>query len=159
MRLAFIALVVGLVACGPSRGGDKTPDATPADACQGIGCLVVNCQAKNMPPTTISGTVYAPNGTLALYNATVYIPSSDPGPLQKGVQCGQCTDDLPGGPVARAVSDEAGHFTLTNVPSGNDVPLIVQIGKWRRQVLLQNIQSCQDNPQPAESTRLPKNAT
>jgi hypothetical protein len=101
--------------------------------------------------------VYAPNGTLALYNATVYIPSTDPGPLPDGAQCGQCVDALPGNPVTRTVSDESGHFKLDNVPVGNDIPLIVQIGKWRRQVLLQNIQQCQDNPQTADNTRLPKN--
>jgi hypothetical protein len=123
----------------------------------GFGCLVVDCAHKNMPPTTISGTVYAPNGTLALYNATVYVPSTDPGPISDQLQCGQCTDFLPGNPVARATSDEAGHFTLTNVPVGNDIPLIVQIGKWRRQVLLENITACTDNPLPAEKSRLPKN--
>lgn len=146
-----------MVACGP--GKDRPVDANTADACQGFGCLVVNCEAKHMPPTTISGTVYAPNGTLALYNATVYVPSSDPGPLDDTLQCGQCSDFLPGGPVAKSTSDEAGHFQLSNVPVGNDIPFIVQIGKWRRQVLLENIMPCQDNPLPADKTRLPRNKT
>ncbi|MGE5186309.1 MAG: carboxypeptidase-like regulatory domain-containing protein [Acidobacteriota bacterium] len=155
MRLPLVVLILaGLASCG---GGREKPDAPPpADACVGIGCLVVNCKIQNKPDTTISGTVYAPNGTLALYNATVYIPTEDPGPLHEGVECGQCTDTLPGNPVARATSDETGKFTLTNVPSGNDIPLVIQIGKWRRQVLLENIQPCTDNPIDAEHTRLPK---
>ncbi len=157
MRRACLGLLAVLVACGPAK--DRPVDADTTDACQGFGCLVVDCAKKNMPPTTISGTVYAPNGTLALYNATVYVPSSDPGPIDQTLQCGQCTDFLPGGPVAKTTSDESGHFTLTNVPVGNDIPLIVQIGKWRRQVVLENIVACQDNPQDAEHTRLPKNST
>ena len=155
MRLALVVFLAGLAACG--SGGRAKPDAAPAaDACEGIGCLVVNCKVQNKPNTTISGTVYAPNGTLPLYNATVYIPTEDPGPLHEGVECGQCVDQLPGNPIARAVSDPSGHFSLDNVPSGNDIPLIVQVGKWRRQVLLQNIQPCQDNALDAEHTRLPK---
>ena len=155
MRLPLIWLsVVGLGACG--SGGRAKPDAVIADACMGIGCDVVNCAAQGKPDTTISGVVYAPNGTLALFNATVYIPTSDPGPISPDVQCGQCTDVLPGDPVARTTSDEAGKFTLSRVPSGNDIPLIIQIGKWRRQVLLENILPCQDNPLDAEHTRLPK---
>jgi hypothetical protein len=156
MRLPLVVLILaGLAACG--SGGRAKPDAPGAsDACVGIGCLVVNCKIQNKPNTTISGTVFAPNGTLALYNATVYIPTEDPGPLHDGVECGQCTDVLPGNPVARAISDATGHFTLDNVPVGNDIPLVIQIGKWRRQVLLENIQPCTDNPQDAEHTRLPK---
>ena len=70
------------------------------------------------------GTVYAPNGTLALYGATVYIPRLDPGPLPAGPQCDRCdaSGELPGGAIARAISDEAGHFSLTNVPGRRGRP-------------------------------------
>ena len=55
-------------------------------------------------PTSISGKVFAPNGTLPLYNVTVYVPMSPPGPLPEGLSCGQCSTNLPGGAVASARS-------------------------------------------------------
>ena len=36
---------------------------------------IVKCESMGMPPTTISGTVLAPNGTLPLFGADVYVPS------------------------------------------------------------------------------------
>jgi hypothetical protein len=121
--------------------------------------LIVDCSQQGGTPTSISGTVYAPNGTLALYGATVYIPELDPGPLPDGPQCDRCdpSAELPGGYVARATSDESGHFKLDNVPSGTDIPLIIQIGKWRRREALPMINSCTENMLPAAQTSLPKN--
>jgi len=154
MRSLLVLLVAAVAACGPSNR--DTGDATPApDACVGLECRVTNCGMR--PPTTISGTVFAPNGTLALYGATVYVPNGDPGPLQDGAVCGQCQNNLPGGAVAHAISDEFGKFTLTNVPSGRNIPVIIQIGKWRRQLQVANVTECQDNPVPATDTSLPKN--
>jgi hypothetical protein len=109
------------------------------------------------PPTTVSGTVFAPNGTLALYGANVYVPFVDPGPFEEGASCGKCQDQLPGGAIANAMSDAAGKFTLTNVPSGNDIPLFVTIGKWRRKTVIPQVLPCQDNPLPNTITSLPKN--
>jgi hypothetical protein len=119
--------------------------------------LIVDCSHQGGTPTSISGTVYAPNGTLALYGANVYIPRLDPGPLPDGPQCDRCNGELPGGAISRAISDEAGHFRLDNVPAGTDIPLIIQIGKWRRKALLPMVTACTDNPLPAAQTSLPKN--
>ena len=134
-------------------------DSGPADACNGIQCRTVNCAAMNMPPTTISGTVYAPNGTLALYGFNVYVPAEVPGPLEQGLTCGHCTSTLPGAPLQSVISDEAGHFALTNMPSGGDIPLVIMSGKWRRQVLIPQVNPCTDNPLTADLTRLPKDHT
>jgi hypothetical protein len=160
MRLALFALIVA-VGCGPSSNRDPaTSDAgvvpTP-DACYGLHCRVVNCAEQGKPPTTISGTVFAPNRTLALYGANVYIPLSDPGPLTDGVQCTSCQAATPGGAVAQVISGPDGTFTLTNVPSGINIPLVIQMGKWRRQITLDNVQECTDNALPAEMTSLPRN--
>ena len=126
-------------------------------ACTGLQCNVVQCESMGMPATTVSGTVYAPNGTLPLYGVTVYVPNADPGPLPDGAQCSKCADDLPGSPVVRATTDEAGKFTLTDVPSGAMIPLVIVSGKWRRQIMIPNVAQCTDNALAATDTRLPKN--
>lgn len=130
---------------------------TPPDACFGIECRIVNCAEQGKPPTSISGTVFAPNRTLALFGANVYIPLSDPGPLAEGVQCTTCQQATPGGAAAQVTSGPDGKFTLTNVPSGINVPLVIQMGKWRRQINLERVEECTDNELPAELTSLPRN--
>jgi hypothetical protein len=109
-----------------------------------------------MPPTTISGTVFAPNGTLPLYGVSVYVPNSDPGPFQPGVQCGACAEGLPGNPIVQAITDEAGRFTLTSVPDGVDIPVVITIGKWRRQIKIPKVAACSTTAIPAADTSLPK---
>ena len=129
------------------------------DACEGIGCSIVDCTAKGMPQTTVTGTVYAPNGTLPLFGVNVYVPVHDPGPLPAGVQCDRCVNQLPGGAYAQASTDEAGHFTLTGVPATDNVPVVIQVGKWRRQITLPTVAACQETPLDATSTTLPRNHT
>jgi hypothetical protein len=156
--LCFLTVLATATACGPSRDeyqGDAGDGPPPG--CVGLECQVVNCAKKNLPPTTLSGVTYAPNGTLALYGATVYIPNVDPGPIPDGVTCNRCEDQLAGDPVVQTASDTAGRFTLTDVPSGTDIPLFITIGKWRRKVLIPTIAPCQDNPLPNTITSLPKN--
>jgi hypothetical protein len=128
-------------------------------SCTGLECQVVDCVGMSMPDTTISGTVFAPNGTLPLYGVTVYVPNSDPGPLPDGAQCSRCGDMLPGNPIVQTTTDEAGHFTLTGVPAGANIPIVIQSGKWRRQITVANVGQCQDNALQADQTRLPKNHT
>lgn len=144
--------------CGSNHRNDNFGDANgPADACVGLQCRTVNCAAMNMPPTTISGTVYAPNATLALYGFNVYIPSEEiPVTDDDVLTCGHCDNTLPGAPLQATSSDQAGKFTLSNVPSGGDIPLVISSGKWRRQVLIPTVMPCTDNPLPADITRLPK---
>jgi hypothetical protein len=164
LRSCFAASILGaavmmLGAC-KHHGDEGSPDgAVPPDACEGLACWIVDCNAKSLPPTTVSGTVFAPNGTLPLYGVTVYVPASDPGPLPAGVQCSNCADSLPGGSIALAITDEAGHFTLFDVPATADVPIVIQVGKWRRQLTMPDVASCQDTALPAVSTTLPRNRT
>ncbi|MGE0870721.1 MAG: carboxypeptidase-like regulatory domain-containing protein [Kofleriaceae bacterium] len=159
MKILAAIIVVLSSSCGSPESRDRPVDAVPAvpDGCVGLECAVVKCEQQGKPPTTLSGTVYAPNGTLALYGAQIYVPLLDPGPFPEGVQCSQCTDSFPGGAIGNAVSDEAGKFTISNVPAGTDVPLFITMGKWRRKVTIPNVEPCTDNALPASLTSLPKN--
>jgi hypothetical protein len=158
MRVLLTLVAVSFLGCGPSNRDGNAADSLPPDACSGFECRVQNCEREGKPPTTLSGTVFAPNGTLALYGATVYVPASEPGPLTEGAECSRCVDEIPGGSIGEvATSDEAGRFTLTNVPSGRNVPLVIQIGKWRRKVDILDVVPCTDNPVMPAQTSLPKN--
>jgi hypothetical protein len=109
------------------------------------------------PDTTIKGTVYAPNGTLPLYGITVYVPNAPVGAMPDGAQCSRCNEDLPGNPLVRATTDENGQFTITGAPAGQNIPLIITSGKWRRQIMIPSVGQCMDNSLGAAETRLPKN--
>ena len=160
-RLSLAVAVLSLAACkhhDPNTGDDTVDAAPTADAaCDGLSCFVVDCAMKGLPATSVSGTVYAPNGTLPLYGVNIYVPLSDPGPLVDGVRCDNCATGFQGGSLAQTVTDEAGHFTLEGVPATANVPIVIQVGKWRRQLTLPNVAACQDLALPATDTRLPKN--
>ena len=73
--------------------------------------------------------------------------------------CSSCSN-LYTSPTASAVTDA--HRALpdpwTRRP-GRTIPLVVQVGKWRKQYTIANVTKCVDNPQPDKSLRLPKNHT
>jgi hypothetical protein len=152
----LVSLVAATAGCRHHDTGDEPDAGAPTDGCEGLSCEVVDCASKGLPSTSVSGTVYAPNGKLPLYGVSVYVPLSDPGALPDGVTCGNCTASPPGGALAQTLTDEAGHFTLPDVPATRDVPLVITVGKWRRQLVLPNVAACQDTPLAAADTRLPR---
>ena len=120
--------------------------------------------------TTISGVVYDPAGMNPLYNVIVSIPSAAPSPFPTGVSCTSCASQVSGQPIATALTDANGHFVLDNVPWGTSFPLVMQLGKWRRQITIPAsmvAKQCADNPiadtwtstTPATLLRLPRNIT
>ena len=160
-KTAVLAALLSTTGCathhktGAAVDADVTPGAP--DACAaGLSCFQVDCAAKNLPTTSVSGTVFAPNGTLPLYGVNVYVPFADPGALALGVTCDQCVDGLPGGVLVQTTTDEAGHFTLGDLPATTNVPVVIQVGKWRRQLVLPNVAACQDVAMPSVDTTLPK---
>ena len=161
MRSIFAAcFAVSLFACGGNNNSDDDGDGGNGkpDACVGLECDVVNCTAMGMPPTTISGTVFAPNGTLPLNGVNVYVPR-DPLPLPpftEGATCDRCSTTLPGGAVVQATSGEDGSFTLENVPTGADIPLVITTGKWRRVVTIPSVTQCATTTVGTAETSLPK---
>lgn len=122
-----------------------------------VGPCVVNYKCPTQyGPTTLTGTVTIPSGTLPLYNAKVYIPTGDtlePAPTS-GVTCDRC-DSTP--QSFSTTTDSNGNFTLTNIPHGQNIPLVVRVGKWRRVVTIPSVSECTTAALPTESTRLPRN--
>lgn len=124
--------------------GAASCPAVPADACPGGG------------RTTVSGQVFAPNGTLPLYDAVVYVPGGPIDPFPSSVSCDRCSR-VTGNPLVVTHTGADGRFTLADVPPGRDVPLVIQLGRWRRQLVLPEVTACGDTPVPPALARLPRN--
>jgi hypothetical protein len=147
---------------------DAAPDQG-ASGCQGLQCNVVSCAGDGGLSTTITGTVYDPAGKNPLYNATVYVPVNAATALPSfttGVSCDQCGGAAALNAVAVTQTGTDGTFTLTRVPSGVNIPIVVQMGKWRREILLTTVLPCTGNSVTSNCTatdpsmcalRLPKN--
>jgi hypothetical protein len=108
--------------------------------------------------------VYDPAGYNQLYNVIVSIPNAALDPIPTGVTCSTCDGQVSGQPIASALTDANGHFVLNNVPWGVDFPLVMQLGKWRRQITIPKsmlTNKCGDNPitetKPVTLLRLPRN--
>lgn len=130
---------------GSSSGG--------SGGCTNLECDIVTCGGG--VTTNVTGTVYDPSGTLPLYNVVVYVPNSPLKPIENGATCDQC-GKLSGDPIVTAITDTKGQFVLKDVPAGDSIPLVIQIGKWRRQITLPKVEACKDNPiADATETRLP----
>ncbi len=158
---ALGALALAASACDDKPGGDGGNgdggvgvDGDPGP-CQGLACFQVDCPGATT--TTVSGTVFAPNGTLPLYNVTVYVPNGTPAEFAEGVSCDRCDSVLSGDPLVRTTTDAAGHFVLENVPATGNVPIVVQVGKWRRFATIATVPECVDTELDAEAIRLPRN--
>jgi hypothetical protein len=136
--------------CGSGPAGPATCD----NLCQ----QQVACPAG--AETTVSGTVFAP--TLPrfgpadpLYNVLVYVPNAPVQPFAPGVACDQC-GEVSGAPLVTALTGPDGKFVLGRVPVGSDIPLVIQIGRWRRQIRIPRVSACADTALPPELTRLPR---
>ena len=145
----------GGMACGTGAQAGVCPNVPGTGGCTGIQCNIQTCTGT--AKTTVSGTIYDPAGVTPLYNAVAYIPNAALDPIPTGASCDRCSVTLSGKPIAAALSDVNGRFTLENVPTGNNIPLVIQVGKWRRQVTIPKVAGCVDNPiTDANLTRLPR---
>jgi hypothetical protein len=167
-----------LVSIAPGCGddGDAAPDGGAGDgsACVGFacpegdsgakpGCVGLECQqlpCEGGGKTTVTGIVYDPAGKVPVYNATVYVPNAPLAEIPDGASaCDRCDAAVSGKPIAITATDTSGRFALENVPVAEKVPLVIQIGKWRRQIEIPNVARCAETPLDASVTRLPKNRT
>ncbi|MEO8874621.1 MAG: carboxypeptidase-like regulatory domain-containing protein, partial [Polyangiaceae bacterium] len=109
--------------------------------------------------TSISGFVYDPAGATPLYNVIVYVPNTPVSTPDDGyATCDQC-GTVASSPVVSTLTDTTGAFHLDNMPVGDNIPLVVQVGKWQRQYTIPHVEKCTDTPIDKDVSRLPKNST
>lgn len=129
----------GTLDCGsctyPKTCGGN-PNRPGQCGCTGLCSDIPDCPSGQT--TTLSGTVYDPAGIDPLYNVLVYVPNnpSDPG-LQSfpvGPTCDVCGATAAGNPLITTHTAANGTFTLSGipVPSSGTVPVVIQLGRWRR---------------------------
>ncbi|MGE0395333.1 MAG: carboxypeptidase regulatory-like domain-containing protein [Kofleriaceae bacterium] len=148
--------LVAWVGCSSNEAPIDDDTAVLPDACTSMECAVANCQLKGMPRTSVSGRVMAPNGTLPLSGAIVYVPLASPGPLPDGPRCDRCDAEPLGGALTQTSTDAFGRFSLQDVPADMEFPIVIQIGSWRREIMSAPVAACQDTPLPEDETRLPR---
>lgn len=151
---------LGLSGSGSSGSANNIDVSTPGGN-QREGCVNLQCQqttCANGATTSVSGTVYDPAGRVPLYNVVVFVPNDKLEPLKNGASCETCDGNFSGKPIAVGLTDAAGKFKVDDVPVGKDIPLVIQVGKWRRQITVPQVTACIDTPMTDKNlTRLPKN--
>ncbi len=150
----------GTINCGACTGGN-TCGASMGNVCGStIACTGLCLQQTTCPgtgTTSITGTVFAPNGVDPVYNSLVYVPNSAVQPFVDGVAVPHCScgSDVTGSPLVSTATAVDGTFTLTNMPVGTNIPLVIQNGRWRRQIVIPNVAACTNTPVAATLTNMP----
>src|SRR5664280_2270558 len=147
-------------ACGVVAANQCSPYFIPP-ICTNF-CLqqVSNCPAGTTA-TTLAGTVLAPNGILPLPNALVYVPNGSTAypygvtEFVDGVASNACQCNVSGSPLVQTTTGADGTFVLTNVPAGTNIPLVIQLGRWRRLITVPNVPQCTVTPVSTTLTSLP----
>jgi len=124
------------------------------------------CASCTACDTRISGKVFDPSaGTpavtyvnnLPLAGITVFQPSGALTPLDDGVACDTC-DRVTSPSVTKAVTNAAGSFTLSGVTPGPATRVVVQSGRWRREITVP-VTACVNNTPVDGTFRMPRNRT
>jgi hypothetical protein len=150
---------------------DGSADATrftPPPGDDAETCLSPGADCPGVPPrecpdggtTWLTGTVFDPAGTTPVANAVVYVPENSLAAIPHGSRttCNGC-EILIEPTLVSTVAEADGTFALPEVPVGKDIPLVIQVGRWRREIFIPNVELCGRNPLPAALTRLPRDQT
>ena len=122
--------------------------------CTGLQCFQVQCPGNSA--TTITGKVYDPSGLRPVSGVLVMIPNGPVPPLPSGVNgTSDCSNNTLPKAISYAFTAADGSFTLTNVPVKNNLPILIQIGRWRREITVDPVM-CSNLALPAAQTRLPQ---
>ena len=147
----------GVVSSG--SGGLVPPGTCTGDAGQPLQCYVdLSCPGGSS--TTLKGTVFDPAGKNPVRNAAVFVPNRTPlPPIATGTnRCTSCSTPI-GDYAAVTLTEADGSFVLTGVPTVANLPLVVQIGKWRRTITVPEVSNCATTALPDSGpgqVRLPR---
>ena len=135
------------------------PQSDLSIPCETLRCKQVSCGEGFT--TTVTGKVTIPTGQVPLYNAIVYIPNrpDEVLPFKSGVVCDTCSAVASGKPLVVALTDENGKFVLENAPAGDDIPIIIQLGRWRRQFIIPTVTPCDVTVLPDKMLKMPSKKT
>ncbi|MBS2011872.1 MAG: hypothetical protein JST00_03200 [Deltaproteobacteria bacterium] len=126
------------------------------------------CAGCTKCDTRVTGRVFDPSGAgggtnnLGLAGITVFQPSGalvnfGAAPLGPGVTCDTCASvDSPR--TTYTVTDKNGDFTLRNVTPSPNTRIVVQSGRWRREIVT-SVSACAANAPAAGTFRMPRNRT
>jgi hypothetical protein len=162
--------------CGTCLSSETCGAGSMPNTCAtGPACTTGLCLQQNgcsmMPKTSISGTVTAPghDNTAVwgapdpIYAALVYVPNGAAGPptygvtpFASGVSCDSCSSLVTGDPLVSVTTGVDGKFTLNNAPCGTNIPLVIQLGRWRRQITIPSVACCADTALTNAQTHLPR---
>src|SRR6185437_1391998 len=76
-------------------------------------------------------------------------------PFSPGVSCSPCGTDVSGNPLVEAVTGVDGTFTITGAPAGAKIPLVIQLGRWRRQITIPTVTACASTAVAKTLTTMP----
>ena len=147
----------GSTGTSTGTGGNTGGAPSAGTGLGGIAVAVGGCPDGGS--TAISGTIYDPAGKNPLYGVVAYVPGSAVAPLQSGASCTSCSALYTGDPIAAAVTDPSGAFTIENAPDGTNIPLVIQVGKWRRQLTVPTVAKCANTPVADGMLTLPRNGS
>jgi hypothetical protein len=169
-------ITVGIVAAcssSSSRSGFGTGDGTTGtgtggDGDGGPGLGTGQADAAAATPKVVAhltGKVVAPEGTIPISNALIYLASTTPPPIPQGVFCDKCVELTPTTPYTYSKAD--GTFDLGAFGEGPQT-LVVQKGQFRRawpiqvkgptQVVPQKSSTLPGKSDPAAGDDIPKMA-
>jgi hypothetical protein len=157
----------GLTAsCGTCTAPETCGGAGVPSQC-GRSCVNLECKqviCTGTATTAVTGTIYDPAGNHPLPNVNVYVPNGTVKALSPGYPvCDGCSSGITGSPLVKTTTDVNGNFTLTNVPYGTGIPVVLQLGKWRRQVTVDTARcgsvalDAPGTPKASLKGRLPRN--
>ena len=147
-EVLIVALVLGL---GLGLGGTASAQTT----CTGLCLQQTTCTGN--ATTSVSGVVYAPNGTDPLPNVTVYVPNAPVDAFPAGVSCPISGSPPSGSPLVGTITDVNGKFSLVDMPVGQYIPLVIVSGRWRRQLVIPITTACTNTALPPTFAVMPQN--